>query len=82
MKALCHERAEDWKRKFAHLSFSVAELTGDTEWHLIADAQKASLIVTTPEKWDSISRRWRDYMGLVARVRLLLIDEIHTINRG
>lgn len=27
-KALCHERAEDWKRKFAPLHVSCNELTG------------------------------------------------------
>jgi antiviral helicase SLH1 len=38
----------------------------------------ANIIVTTPEKWDGISRSWqtRDY---VRRVSLVIIDEIHLL---
>lgn len=39
---------------------------------------KADVIVTTPEKWDGISRSWqtRNYVKAVA---LLVIDEIHLL---
>ena len=38
----------------------------------------ADVIVTTPEKWDGISRSWqtRNYVKAVA---LLVIDEIHLL---
>lgn len=38
----------------------------------------ADLIVTTPEKWDGVSRSWqtRSYVKAVA---LLVIDEIHLL---
>jgi len=45
-------------------------------------AQQAQVIVTTPEKWDSITRQWNDTHHLINLVRLILIDEIHTIKDG
>ena len=32
------------------------------------------------EKWDSMTRRWRDNKALVQMVRLFLIDEVHQLN--
>nr|XP_006818661.1 PREDICTED: probable ATP-dependent DNA helicase HFM1-like [Saccoglossus kowalevskii] len=32
------------------------------------------------EKWDSMTRKWRDNKSLVQMVRLFLIDEVHTLN--
>ena len=55
----------------------VVELTGDTTPDMRAVAN-ADVIVTTPEKWDGISRSWqtRNYVKAVA---LLVIDEIHLL---
>ena len=39
---------------------------------------QADLIVTTPEKWDGISRSWQT-RGYVKAVALLVIDEIHLL---
>jgi len=81
MKALAKERIIDWKRKFqeGELKRSVVELTGDFTPDLEA-LKKASLIITTPEKWDGISRNWqhRDY---VRQVALVIIDEIHLLGQ-
>lgn len=38
----------------------------------------ASIIVTTPEKWDSISRSWQT-RNYVQKVVLIVIDEIHLL---
>lgn len=40
--------------------------------------EKADVIVTTPEKWDGISRSWQT-RGYVKAVTLLVIDEIHLL---
>ncbi len=40
--------------------------------------QAADVIVTTPEKWDGISRNWQN-RGYVQKVGLLVIDEIHLL---
>ncbi|EHL00396.1 putative ATP-dependent DNA helicase MER3 [Glarea lozoyensis 74030] len=41
--------------------------------------RNASIIVTTPEKWDSITRKWADHHKLVQMVKLFLIDEVHIL---
>lgn len=78
LKALVRERIEDWKVRLGQkLNKIVVELTGD----VTPDAQairRSHVIVTTPEKWDGISRSWqtRDYVKDVA---LIVIDEIHLL---
>lgn len=56
---------------------SVVELTGDVtpDMHAIS---KADVIVTTPEKWDGVSRSWQT-RNYVQDVALLVIDEIHLL---
>jgi len=78
-KALCNERLRDWEKKFRHLSLEVAELTGDTSQAEMRRVRTASIIVTTPEKWDSITRKWQDHRKLVGLVELFLIDEVHIL---
>lgn len=39
---------------------------------------KADLIVTTPEKWDGVSRSWQN-RNYVQQVTILIIDEIHLL---
>jgi len=53
------------------------ELTGDVAPDMRAVAQ-ADVIVTTPEKWDGISRSWQT-RSYVKAVTLLVIDEIHLL---
>ena len=61
--------------------YRIVELTGDVTPDMRAIAQ-ADLIVTTPEKWDGISRSWQT-RGYVKAVTLLVIDEIHLLgNQG
>lgn len=78
-KSLCSERQRDWQAKFSSLDLSVAELTGDTDFARLKDVQNAAIIVTTPEKWDSITRKWRDHRKLMQMVKLFLIDEVHIL---
>jgi replicative superfamily II helicase len=55
----------------------VVELTGDVTPDMRA-ISKADVIVTTPEKWDGISRSWQT-RNYVQDVALLVIDEIHLL---
>jgi len=59
------------------LSARVVELTGDVTPDMRAIA-KADLIVTTPEKWDGVSRSWQT-RNYVKAVSLIVIDEIHLL---
>ncbi len=78
-KSLCSERQRDWQAKFAALDLQCAELTGDTEYGQIRNVQSASIIITTPEKWDSMTRKWKDHAKLMQMVKLVLIDEVHIL---
>ncbi|EMR66384.1 putative dead deah box dna helicase protein [Eutypa lata UCREL1] len=79
-KSLCSERARDWEKKFSHMNLRCVELTGDTSRAQTRRVGSASIIVTTPEKWDSITRKWSDHQKLLQFVRLVLIDEVHILN--
>jgi ATP-dependent DNA helicase HFM1/MER3 len=79
IKSLCSERQRDWSRKFGPLDLVCAELTGDTDQAHLRHVQSASIIITTPEKWDSMTRKWRDHRRLMELVKLFLIDEVHTL---
>ncbi|MCJ1414208.1 Sec63 [Xylographa parallela] len=78
-KSLCAERQADWQIKFKHLDLECAELTGDTDQAQLRNVQNASIIITTPEKWDSMTRKWKDHIKLVQLVKLFLIDEVHIL---
>ena len=61
-----------------------AELTGDTDFAHLRSVQSANIVITTPEKWDSMTRQWKDHAKLMQLVKLFLIDEVHMLkdNRG
>lgn len=78
MKALVRERVKDWGARLAKpLGLKLVELTGDNtpDTRTIKDAD---VIITTPEKWDGISRSWQT-RGYVRQVSLVIIDEIHLL---
>ncbi|XP_041446476.1 probable ATP-dependent DNA helicase HFM1 isoform X2 [Xenopus laevis] len=78
IKALCGQRFDDWKEKFGPIGLNCKELTGDTQMDDLFEIQHAHIIMTTPEKWDSMTRKWKDNT-LVQLVRLFLIDEVHIL---
>ncbi|XP_074544724.1 putative ATP-dependent DNA helicase HFM1 [Halichoeres trimaculatus] len=78
IKALCSQCFESWKKKFGPLGLSCKELTGDTEIDDFFEIQDSHIILTTPEKWDSMTRKWKDNC-LLQLVRLFLIDEVHVV---
>ncbi|XP_035221215.1 activating signal cointegrator 1 complex subunit 3-like isoform X2 [Stegodyphus dumicola] len=78
LKALVRERIEDWKIRFQQkLKKNIVELTGDVTPDAAAIAA-ADIIVTTPEKWDGVSRSWQT-RNYVKAVSLIVIDEIHLL---
>ncbi|KAJ2616612.1 Pre-mRNA splicing [Coemansia sp. RSA 1365] len=78
MKALVAEMAGSFGRRLEPLGLKVAELTGDSQLtkQQISETQ---LIVTTPEKWDVITRKGGEG-SYTALVRLVIIDEIHLLH--
>lgn len=80
LKALVRERISDWRNRMENqLGKKVVELTGDVSPDARAIAA-ASVIVTTPEKWDGVSRSWQT-RNFVQDVALIVIDEIHLLGR-
>jgi hypothetical protein len=57
---------------------TVQELTGDMQLSK-RELEATQMIVTTPEKWDVITRKGGD-VAVAAAVRLLIIDEVHLLN--
>jgi ATP-dependent DNA helicase HFM1/MER3 len=81
-KSLCAERFRDWTTKFTPLGLNCAELTGDTDYAQLKNISNASIIITTPEKWDSMTRKWKDHARLMQLVKLFLIDEVHVLSES
>lgn len=83
-RSLCSERQRDWQARFTSVDLNCVELTGETEISQLKNVQHAKIIVATPEKWDSITRKWKDHQKLMQMVKLFMIDEVHmlTDNRG
>ncbi|PWY94468.1 P-loop containing nucleoside triphosphate hydrolase protein [Aspergillus sclerotioniger CBS 115572] len=81
-KSLCSERFRDWNTKFHTLGLQCAELTGDTDPAQLRRVQNSQIIITTPEKWDSMTRKWKDHARLMQLVKLSLIDEVHILKEA
>mmetsp|Transcript_17985 Transcript_17985/g.30596 ORF Transcript_17985/g.30596 Transcript_17985/m.30596 type:complete len:2161 (-) Transcript_17985:3045-9527(-) len=77
MKALAQEVVEKFGARLKPLGVRVRELTGDMQLTK-KEIEETQLIVTTPEKWDVITRKSGDGT-LVERVGLLIIDEVHLV---
>lgn len=78
LKALVQEQVGNFGKRLEPYGVKVSELTGDRQLtkQQIADTQ---VIVTTPEKWDVITRKATD-MSYTNLVRLIVIDEIHLLH--
>lgn len=68
----------DWHQKFQDiLSKKVVLLTGETSTDLKL-LGKGDIIISTPDKWDILSRRWKQRKN-VQNVSLFIVDETHLI---
>ncbi|KAI9830786.1 MAG: DEIH-box ATPase [Phylliscum demangeonii] len=78
LKALVQEQVGSFGKRLEPYGIRVSELTGDRQLtkQQIADTQ---IIVTTPEKWDVITRKATD-VSYTNLVRLIIIDEIHLLH--
>uniref|UniRef100_V5EWE9 M-phase inducer phosphatase n=1 Tax=Kalmanozyma brasiliensis (strain GHG001) TaxID=1365824 RepID=V5EWE9_KALBG len=79
MKALAAEIVRKFSKRLQYLGIKVRELTGDMQMtrQEIAETQ---MIVTTPEKWDVVTRKPTGEGELATKVRLLIIDEVHLLH--
>ncbi|XP_061367857.1 DExH-box ATP-dependent RNA helicase DExH17 [Gastrolobium bilobum] len=81
-KALVQEKLRDWNQKFGPWGINCLELTGDNEFYTSRNIHEADIILTTPEKFDAVSRYGIQGGGLsfFSDIALLLIDEVHLLN--
>ncbi len=77
MKALAQEVVEKFSSKLKVLNIVVRELTGDMQLSR-SEAERADILVTTPEKWDVVTRKGGDG-SLGQTCGLLIIDEVHLL---
>ncbi|KAF8569475.1 hypothetical protein P879_05251 [Paragonimus westermani] len=79
MKALAAELATTFAKRLAPLGLKVRECTGDMQLSK-QEILETQMLVSTPEKWDVISRKGSGDATLVTLVKLLIIDEIHLLH--
>lgn len=79
MKALASEITQKLGKRLKWLSVKVRELTGDMQLTR-AEVAETQIIVTTPEKWDVVTRKPVGEGELSSKLKLLIIDEIHLLN--
>ncbi|GAB2243469.1 hypothetical protein Droror1_Dr00020244 [Drosera rotundifolia] len=81
-KALVQEKLRDWNQKLGSWGIVCLELTSDSGTYGKKDIQQADVILSTPEKFDAITRYSIKDGGLsfFSDISLLLIDEVHILN--
>ncbi|CAE6072104.1 unnamed protein product [Arabidopsis arenosa] len=78
LEAIAKKQFSIWERKFGKaLGLRVVELTGETALDLKL-LERGQIIISTPEKWDALSRRWKQ-RKYVQQVSLFIVDELHLI---
>ncbi|THG01808.1 hypothetical protein TEA_006154 [Camellia sinensis var. sinensis] len=82
LKAIVRERMNDWRKRLVSqlgkkMVLTFVEMTGDYTPDLMA-LLSADIIISTPEKWDGISRNWHS-RSYVTKVGLMILDEIHLL---
>nr|PVC53469.1 U5 small nuclear ribonucleoprotein-specific helicase [Theileria orientalis] len=75
MKSLVLEQTQSFSLRFKEYGISVHELTGEMSMSR-TQIQNTQIIVTTPEKWDVVTRK----EGMLERVELVIIDEVHLLH--
>lgn len=81
-KALVQEKLRDWNMKFNTWGINCLEMTGDNETNNLKNVHDADIILTTPEKFDAVTRYGIRDGGLsfFSDIALVLIDEVHLLN--
>ena len=83
-QALVQERCTEWTSRFGPLGLKCVELTGDSggDGGSASSLADADIILTTPEKFDAVTRRnkGRDGLSFIADIGLVMLDEVHTLS--
>ncbi|KAF8265108.1 Sec63-domain-containing protein [Lactarius quietus] len=79
MKALAAEIVRKFAKRLQWLAIRIRELTGDMQLTK-AEIAETQIIVTTPEKWDVVTRKPTGEGEIASKLKLLIIDEVHLLN--
>ncbi len=80
LRALTNEKESEWKRILSAIGFKVYVVSGERELYP-SEARSADVIITTPEKWDSATRKYRqERFSFVKEVALVIVDEVHLLD--
>lgn len=89
MKSLVQEKAQEWKERLGNtLGLIVNEFTGEHWSNGVEELERSDIILTTPERFDSITRRSDSCRNsdesFLSKVHLVMLDEVHLLaeNRG
>ena len=77
-RALCNEKYNYFRSRFQDLHLRVALFTGDSKSSWSSVCSSATIVVTTPEKIDSLSRKNMS-IAILDSFGLMLLDEIHSV---
>lgn len=80
-KSLCHEISYNWHKVFQGLN--IIELNSDNLFSYREEQEEiqcADIIITTPEKFDILIKRWKNHLSLIEKLGLVLIDELHLLD--
>ena len=78
MKALAAEMTDNFSKRLQPFGIRVRELTGDMQLTK-SEIMNTQMLVTTPEKWDVVTRKSKGDVQLLQLVRLIIIDEVHLL---
>ena len=83
IKALVQEKKEEWISRFSPLGITCKDMTGDTDFteSTFKDLNTVDVLLTTPEKFDAMTRKNKDRGGMsfFADCALVMIDEVHLL---
>lgn len=79
LRALTNEREVEWQSLFHPLGFKVYVVSGERELEP-SKVKSADIIISTPEKWDSASRKHSTTHSFVRAVSVIVIDEVHLLD--
>lgn len=81
-KALCSVKYNELVNKFEKLhGLNCIDLTADTSHANGNNIDNSNIICTTPEKWDVVTRKWKNKNLIISTVKLMFIDQIHLLGK-
>jgi pre-mRNA-splicing helicase BRR2 len=79
-ESICEGQLREWSRLFAKLGKKVAMLSGQSNAD-VAILEKNDIIISVPEYWDIMSRRWKQRKQF-GKIALFIVSELHLLGEN